>query len=144
MGDAGSTMLGATIAITLLQGSSTTQSWSALVILLPLVGDAIYTLFCRAQRGENIFKAHRTHLYQRLHQSGWQHPQVATFYMMGTIIIGTVISLDPTITPIMVPFLVLVAIQKLEIYINHTNHYQPRNTVNHQTIGSSKNLSKIS
>ena len=144
MGDAGSTMLGATVAITLLQGSSTTQSWSALVILLPLVGDAIYTLFCRAQRGENIFKAHRTHLYQRLYQSGWQHPQVAAFYMMGTIIIGTVISLDPTIAPIMVPFLVLVAIQKLETYIDHTNHYQPRNTVNHQTIGLSENLSKIS
>ena len=124
MGDAGSTMLGATVAITLLQGSSTTQSWSAIVILLPLVGDAIYTLICRAYKGDNIFKAHRTHLYQRLHQSGWPHAQVSIFYIVGTIIIGTVISLDPTIAPIMVPFLILIAIQRMETYINHTNHYR--------------------
>jgi Fuc2NAc and GlcNAc transferase len=144
MGDAGSTMLGATVAITLLQGSSTTQAWSAIVILLPLVGDAIYTLGCRAKRRENIFKAHRTHIYQRLHQSGWQHRQVATFYILGTIVIGTVISLDPTITPIMVPFLVIIAIRKLETYINHTNHYQPKHNISHQTITSSENLSQIS
>jgi Fuc2NAc and GlcNAc transferase len=129
MGDAGSTMLGATVAINLLQGSSTTQSWSAIVILLPLVGDAIYTLSCRAYRGENIFQAHRTHLYQRLHQSGWHHRQVAAFYIMGTIIIGTVISLDPTLAPIMVPFLILIAIRKMEAYINHTNHYQVKNAI---------------
>lgn len=143
MGDVGSTMLGATVAITLLQGSSTSQSWSAIVILLPLVGDAVYTLICRAYRGENIFQAHRSHLYQRLHQSGWHHRQVAIFYIIGTIIIGTVISLDPTISPIMIPFLILIAIRKIEGYIYHTNHYRIKKIFHQTSETSSSHLSQV-
>lgn len=133
MGDAGSTMLGATVGITLLQGSSTTQSWSALVILLPLIGDTIYTLICRISKGENIFKAHRSHLYQRLHQSGWHHRQVALFYIIGTAMIGLVITLDPTIGPIMIPVLILIAIQKMENHISHANRYRVKRMVDQAT-----------
>jgi Fuc2NAc and GlcNAc transferase len=133
MGDAGSTMLGATVGISLLQSSSPTQSWSALVILLPLVGDAIYTIICRLHRGENIFQAHRSHLYQRLQQSGWHHRQVATFYMVGTTVIGLVITLDPVIGPIMIPFLILIAIQKMENHIYHTNHYRVKKMLRQAT-----------
>ncbi|MEO1403616.1 MAG: hypothetical protein AAFV72_20555, partial [Cyanobacteria bacterium J06635_1] len=46
-----------------------------------LVGDAVYTLLRRLLRGENIFQAHRFHLYQRLHQAGWSHGQVAGSYV---------------------------------------------------------------
>jgi Fuc2NAc and GlcNAc transferase len=85
MGDAGSTVLGATIAIALLiPDNSPTQAWSALAITLPLVGDAIYTIIRRLLKGENIFKAHRSHLYQRLQQQGWSHRQVALTYMILT------------------------------------------------------------
>ena len=129
MGDTGSTMLGATVGLTLLQGSTATQSWSSIVLLLPLVGDAIYTLFCRAYRKENIFQAHRTHLYQRLNQSGLRHRQVATFYILGTAVIGLVISLDPTISPILIPLLVFIAIRQMERHLNHVNHYQSSKTL---------------
>ncbi len=45
MGDVGSTFLGATVAIALLNNKSNPiQAWSALAIVLPLVGDTIYTL----------------------------------------------------------------------------------------------------
>ena len=44
-------------------------------------------------RGENIFKAHRTHLYQRLQQSGWSHAQVATTYIIFTLFIANLNSL---------------------------------------------------
>ncbi|MEC4813525.1 MAG: glycosyltransferase family 4 protein [Scytonema sp. PMC 1069.18] len=94
MGDAGSTVLGAVVAIAFLQSHRDPNSTStALAILLPLIADAIYTLFRRLLRGENIFKAHRTHLYQRLQQSGWSHAQVASSYIGFTLLNMNAISL---------------------------------------------------
>lgn len=93
MGDVGSTTLGAIVAFSLLSSDQdSSQVWSAMVIILPLVGDAIYTLFCRLLRRENIFKAHRSHLFQRLQQSGWSHGQVAILYMGLTMVIGIMVS----------------------------------------------------
>ena len=40
--------------------------WSMLVLMLPFFWDVIYTLCRRALNGENLMKAHRSHLYQRL------------------------------------------------------------------------------
>lgn len=86
MGDVGSTVLGATVAIALLyRPSSAVEAWSSLAITLPLIADAIYTLMRRLKRRENIFKPHRTHLYQRLQQAGWSHAQVATSYILVTL-----------------------------------------------------------
>jgi UDP-N-acetylmuramyl pentapeptide phosphotransferase/UDP-N-acetylglucosamine-1-phosphate transferase len=94
MGDAGSTVLGATIACSLLNNhNDTLQAWSALAITLPLLGDAIYTLIRRLIKRENIFKAHRSHLYQRLQQIGWSHAQVSSTYIAITIIIAMGIAL---------------------------------------------------
>lgn len=88
MGDAGSTVLGASIAIALLNtNNNPIQAWSALAVTLPLLGDAMYTLIRRLMRGENIFKAHRSHLYQRLQQAGWSHAQVASTYIVATGIV---------------------------------------------------------
>ncbi|MBW4538617.1 MAG: glycosyltransferase family 4 protein [Myxacorys chilensis ATA2-1-KO14] len=85
MGDVGSTVLGATVAIALLNhpGSSAAQAWTSLAITLPLIADAIYTLLRRLVNKENIFKPHRSHLYQRLQQAGWSHGQVATSYILS-------------------------------------------------------------
>ena len=94
MGDAGSTVVGGMSAIALLLPNlSTVQSWSALAVILPLIGDAIYTLIQRLRRGENILQAHRSHLYQRLQQQGWSHSQVALTYMTLTLFSAISISL---------------------------------------------------
>lgn len=94
MGDVGSTFLGAVMGMTLLNQTGTTEHvWSALAITLPITGDAIYTLFCRLICRENIFKAHRSHIYQRLHQSGRSHRQVATVYISITLGMAALISL---------------------------------------------------
>lgn len=94
MGDVGSTFLGAVMAIALLNQTGTAEHiWSALAITLPITGDAIYTLFRRLIRRENIFVAHRSHLYQRLNQSGWSHSQVTTMYMGTTLLSATLIYL---------------------------------------------------
>ncbi|NDJ18718.1 MraY family glycosyltransferase [Myxacorys almedinensis] len=91
MGDVGSTVLGATVSVALLSGGNALlahsgnagQAWSLLAITLPLVMDAIYTLARRLVQKENIFKPHRSHIYQRLQQTGWSHGQVATSYSLS-------------------------------------------------------------
>jgi UDP-N-acetylmuramyl pentapeptide phosphotransferase/UDP-N-acetylglucosamine-1-phosphate transferase len=89
MGDSGSTFIGAAIAIALLSKNSTRPDvWSALSITLPITLDTIYTLFRRLLRRENIFQAHRSHLYQQLHQSGWSHGQVASLYITASLLLS--------------------------------------------------------
>ncbi|MDJ0704401.1 MAG: glycosyltransferase family 4 protein [Leptolyngbyaceae cyanobacterium MO_188.B28] len=90
MGDAGSTTLGAIVGISLLSHPQPDLglSWTTLAILSPLVGDAVYTLCRRLLQGENIFQAHRSHLYQRLHQAGWPHAHVAGLYVALTLAIA--------------------------------------------------------
>jgi Fuc2NAc and GlcNAc transferase len=94
MGDAGSTVLGAVMAIVLLQDATAApaNAWINLAITLPLIGDAIYTLTRRALRQENIFQAHRSHLYQRLNQAGWSHANVAIGYIGATVLVGISLS----------------------------------------------------
>ncbi|MGB3691302.1 MAG: glycosyltransferase family 4 protein [Spirulinaceae cyanobacterium] len=92
MGDVGSTFLGATIGIAFLNAANPSQAWTALAITLPLTGDAIYTICCRLLRRENIFQGHRSHIYQRLQQSGYSHGQVALIYLTFTGIIALAIA----------------------------------------------------
>ncbi len=92
MGDAGSTFLGAVIAIALLnQPQHTVHNWAAFVITLPLLTDAVYTLCRRLLKQENIFQAHRFHLFQRLQQSGLPHSTVASIYIGVTMVFALLI-----------------------------------------------------
>jgi Fuc2NAc and GlcNAc transferase len=118
MGDVGSTSLGAIVAIVLLNANSNqSQAWSALAITLPLTGDAIYTLICRLLRKENIFQAHRSHLYQRLQKSGLSHSIVAIIYISLTLLIAVNINWGGTIGTWLSLPLILVAIIVGEIYL---------------------------
>ncbi len=91
MGDVGSTVLGASVAIALIVPAADPMNVAALAITLPLTADAIYTLTRRLLKGENIFQAHRTHLYQRLQQSGWNHGRVAIAYGLWTVLLAVLI-----------------------------------------------------
>ena len=92
MGDIGSTVLGASVAIALLSGrTEIIPAWSALSITFPLIGDSIYTLARRLLNKENIFEPHRTHIYQRLQQSGLSHDWVAIIYLLVTLASGCLI-----------------------------------------------------
>lgn len=84
--------LGAIIAIALLnQPHNPIHSWTSLVVTFPLLFDAIYTIILRLIKGENIFQAHRSHLYQRLQQSGLAHSNVAGIYILVTSAIALLI-----------------------------------------------------
>lgn len=78
LGDAGSYfsggMLGAGLLVALRSGLHPE------VVVSPLelyVLDTGVTLVHRLLRGENVFDAHRNHVYQRMCAAGWSHPQTA-------------------------------------------------------------------
>jgi UDP-N-acetylmuramyl pentapeptide phosphotransferase/UDP-N-acetylglucosamine-1-phosphate transferase len=120
MGDVGSTALGATVAIALLNSSGDPlQAWSLLAVTLPLIGDAIYTLILRLMRRENIFLAHRTHLYQRLQQAGWSHAQVATSYMGLTAAVSAMVLIGGAIGAVFSLIAVISLLFLAERYLTH-------------------------
>jgi UDP-N-acetylmuramyl pentapeptide phosphotransferase/UDP-N-acetylglucosamine-1-phosphate transferase len=53
--------------------------------LLPLFGDATWTIFRRWRRGERVTAPHRSHLYQRLANGGLGHTRVTVIYTLAAI-----------------------------------------------------------
>jgi UDP-N-acetylmuramyl pentapeptide phosphotransferase/UDP-N-acetylglucosamine-1-phosphate transferase len=95
MGDSGSTVLGGAVGLALLGTPDARTMWWAGAVTAPLLGDAVLTLLRRLFKRENIFDAHRSHVYQRLNQSGWSHGRVASIYVALTILIaGLVMTLS--------------------------------------------------
>lgn len=88
LGDVGSAFLGYTFAVLPLLCASfgTDPEFGrrgfvcGLVTLWPFVFDASFTILRRLRHGENIFVAHRTHLYQRLVLRGFGHRFVTLLY----------------------------------------------------------------
>jgi len=75
MGDVGSAGLGFLASALTLWGAQRGlfPVWAAMLLFGPFIVDATVTLIRRLLRGERIWRAHRTHYYQRLVQSGWGH-----------------------------------------------------------------------
>ncbi|SMX95654.1 UDP-N-acetylmuramyl pentapeptide phosphotransferase/UDP-N-acetylglucosamine-1-phosphate transferase [Brevibacterium sp. Mu109] len=46
--------------------------------------DVLYTLGRRIYRGENLFTAHRSHIYQKLQTAGLSHEQVSAVHLLAT------------------------------------------------------------
>lgn len=90
MGDVGSTFLGfvfATLAIiAALYDHSHTSFLVMPLLLFHFIYDAFFTFIRRLIRGENVFQAHRTHLYQLFVSLGYSHTKVSIFYfVVGTV-----------------------------------------------------------
>lgn len=88
MGDVGSTFLGFVFAGVLLQQTSFQAAFALLLVATPLLADACVCVIRRLLAGQNVFQAHRLHLFQRLHQAGWTHASVASLYIFATTILG--------------------------------------------------------
>jgi UDP-N-acetylmuramyl pentapeptide phosphotransferase/UDP-N-acetylglucosamine-1-phosphate transferase len=84
MGDAGSLFLGMLFALLAWFLYEQSNGRRMLVPLLLLYSTFIYdctlTLVRRLLLRENIFRAHRSHIYQRLVKQGWSHPGVTLLY----------------------------------------------------------------
>jgi UDP-N-acetylmuramyl pentapeptide phosphotransferase/UDP-N-acetylglucosamine-1-phosphate transferase len=70
----------------------------AALALWPFIFDTSLTLLRRLRAGENIFQAHRSHLYQRLVIAGWSHRDVASLYG-GLAAFGATIAAVPLFDP---------------------------------------------
>ena len=85
MGDVGSAFLGYTFAVLPLMTAHVPHGDARLalvgaLLLWPFVIDSGFTFVRRALRRENVFAAHRSHLYQRLVIAGHSHRFVALLY----------------------------------------------------------------
>ena len=88
MGDVGSTFLGAVLAGLVLQSSNWLDAFGYLLVATPLMGDAFFCVFRRLIVGQPVFQAHRLHLFQRLHQAGWNHSRVSLTYISATAVLA--------------------------------------------------------
>lgn len=87
MGDSGSTFIGSVYAGTLLEANNLSELILRLIILTPILGDAFITLILRIKNKKNIFKAHKSHLYQRLNQAGMDHAQISLLYLGASVLL---------------------------------------------------------
>jgi UDP-N-acetylmuramyl pentapeptide phosphotransferase/UDP-N-acetylglucosamine-1-phosphate transferase len=85
LGDAGSTFLGFTFGALAILGSVRAEGApfaACPLALAPFLLDGTFTIIRRALRREPIWKAHRTHLYQRAVATGLDHRDVLLRYLV--------------------------------------------------------------
>lgn len=100
MGDVGSAFLGYTFAVMPLvlgaeprfQNRGLVIFISGVILVWPFVFDSTFTFFRRLRFGENVFEAHRSHLYQRLVLLGYTHRSVSLLYV-GLATVGVVMAI---------------------------------------------------
>lgn len=84
MGDVGSTFLGFTFAtlaiISSLYDNAHTSMLVIPLLLFHFIYDTFFTFLRRLIAKENVFQAHKTHLYQLFNQLGYSHTFVTFFY----------------------------------------------------------------
>jgi UDP-N-acetylmuramyl pentapeptide phosphotransferase/UDP-N-acetylglucosamine-1-phosphate transferase len=87
LGDVGSGALGAVGALggALAVGRGVGPVEIIFLPLLPLFLDGTVTLVRRLLRGERVWEAHRSHLYQRLANGGWGHARTAGLYALAAL-----------------------------------------------------------
>lgn len=75
MGDAGSVPLGVVAATISIWGirDNLWPAWFPVMVFMPLIADATWTLARRIAQGKPFWQAHREHLYQRCVLAGWSH-----------------------------------------------------------------------
>lgn len=94
MGDVGSAFLGYTFAILpiIAVQHDSRMALVGILVVWPFVFDTFFTFFRRLRDGENVFKAHRSHLYQRLVIAGFTHRFVSLLYISLSLM-GVILSL---------------------------------------------------
>lgn len=82
-GDVGSVSMGFVLAFLLIQLILATGQWYWVLLVSVYGVDSVITILQRLQRRENIFEAHRTHLYQYLaNELGRPHVSISLAYAL--------------------------------------------------------------
>jgi len=101
MGDVGSAFCGFLLAVlpVAVRADAVAEVLPVAVLALwPFIFDTAATLARRLVAGENVFEAHRSHLYQRLLAGGWSHRSVASLYG-GLAACGAAVACAPLLDP---------------------------------------------
>ena len=88
MGDVGSNFLGGLLIWIFLNTNNIFDSIALILLSSPILIDPFVCLVRRFLKGENIFKAHNMHLYQRLCKAGLSHGKVTLIYVFSIFFIG--------------------------------------------------------
>ena len=88
MGDAGSLFLGSYLTSLIFSSVNLTEIVKILFLCSPLLLDSLSCIIRRLLNGQNIFKSHKLHLYQRLVSNGLSHSVVTSLYMATTIFLS--------------------------------------------------------
>ncbi|MGC9356811.1 MAG: MraY family glycosyltransferase [Anaerolineae bacterium] len=93
MGDVGSGFLGFTFGFLAVIAANSDPKFMVLgaTLVWPFIFDTVFTILRRLRYHENIFVAHRSHLYQRLVIAGYSHRFVTLIYA-GLAMIGLALS----------------------------------------------------
>ncbi len=91
MGDVGSLFIGYALAafavMTTNSGERPAPFIAALLVFGTFIYDATFTIIRRLRRGEKLYEAHRSHLYQRLVIAGQSHRRVSlTYYALSAVL----------------------------------------------------------
>ena len=112
MGDVSSAFLGYLFAVLTVIASHRDPRLAACGVLFvwPFIFDTLFTVIRRALRRERLHEAHRTHLYQRLNQTGLGHAAVTILYgVLALIGAGSLFALVPSLIAASVAAVALVA-----------------------------------
>lgn len=93
MGDVGSGTLGFALAALPFQLSQARRGEGVFLVIMCLwffLSDGLFTLIRRLSRGERIWEAHRSHLYQRLVKTGLPHNYVTLRVGMAAAMISAI------------------------------------------------------
>ena len=98
MGDVGSAFLGFTFAVFPLLASKKSESYGGNLIFVSVLFvwifafDTALTFLIRLSKREAVWKAHRSHIYQKLIIKGWTHAKTAAVYgILAAMISGLTI-----------------------------------------------------
>ena len=88
MGDAGSLFLGSYLVSIMYSNSSDLIGLFRICLLCsPILLDALFCILRRMINKKNIFKAHKSHLFQRLYDSGWSHSKISLIFIFFTLLV---------------------------------------------------------
>jgi UDP-GlcNAc:undecaprenyl-phosphate GlcNAc-1-phosphate transferase len=89
LGDSGSVLFGLVAVFIVYESGVKLGTWTSITLLLVYGVDSVGTILIRLLRRENIFQAHRSHLYQDLvHKNGWSHMKTSFVYALCQWIIS--------------------------------------------------------
>lgn len=117
MGDVGSYLIGAVLAVALLQVLASWRTTSnvfpllkLVLLLLPITLDATLTISWRALKRKPIWRAHREHMYQWLRRTGWSAQAIVLLYGAQAFTVALIAAfLDAATLHWLLPTIVIVA-----------------------------------